>query len=133
MARSALAALLSLAVLAVAPRPAFSQGPVLDSVRLGARVRVTAPPQPPIIGTFESHRGNDLMLLGLPSADTLRVALVTVRQLELSLGSRRQVLGKAWLGYLGGAAVGLLPPPALQEALPARAIHRTQDPDAAGD
>ena len=106
MTRFSRAALLALATLAAGPRSALGQGPTLDSLRLGARVRVTAPPQVRTTGTLLGRRGDSLLVLGTRAPDTLRVALGTVRRLDVSLGPRRRVLRGALTGYAAGVALG---------------------------
>ena len=108
--RAALLALLAVATLGARPQPALGQGQTLDSLRLGARVRVTAPPRARTTGTLLGRPGDTLLVVlpvrGAPAPDTLRVALGAVRRLDVSLGRRRRVLGSALTGYAAGAALG---------------------------
>jgi hypothetical protein len=106
MTRLALAALFALATLAAWPQPAPAQGSTLDSLRLGTRVRVTAPPRARTTGTLLGRRADSLLVLGAPTEDTLRVALESVRRLDVSLGPRRRVLKGALIGYAAGVTLG---------------------------
>lgn len=106
MTRVLLAAPVALAMLAAGPRPALGQGATLDSVRPGARVRVTAPPRERTTGTLLGRRGDSLLVLGALAPDTVRLALETVRRLDVSLGPRRRVLRGALTGYAAGVVLG---------------------------
>lgn len=100
------AALLALVLLGAGAGPALGQGATLDSLQLGARVRITAPPWARTTGTLIGRRGDSLLVLGAPAPDTLRVGLGTVRRLEVSLGPRRRVLRGALTGYAAGVVLG---------------------------
>ena len=104
--RVALPTLITLATLATGPRPALGQEPTLESLRSGARVRITAPPVARTTGTLLGLRGDSLVVLGEPLPDTLRLALGTVRQLDVSLGAHRRIGRGALIGFATGYVVG---------------------------
>ena len=112
MARSFFAApfahltLIALAMLATGRRPALGQEPTLDSLCSGARVRVTAPPLARTAGILLGLRGDSLVVLGAPSPDTLRFAVGSVRQLDVSMGARRRVGRGSLIGFATGYVVG---------------------------
>lgn len=74
-----------------------------DSLPLGARVRVVAPPQllPPTIGTVLAQRA-DSLVLRIPPGDFVSVPVRSIRQLEISRGRS----SRAGTGALVGLAIG---------------------------
>jgi hypothetical protein len=104
--RSSVFATLTLATLTLGSRPVRAQQHTADRLAIGARVRVTAPPHGRSVGTVLAYRGDTLVLLRGPRADTVRVALGPAHRLDVSLGTRRRLGRGVGLGLVLGAAVG---------------------------
>jgi hypothetical protein len=86
-----------------------AQRPTADTLpAAGARVRVSAAPLPPVVGTVLAYRGDTLLVRRLTGGaeDTTRVRLGDVQRLEVSVGKRRRRRAGALLGLAGGGAAG---------------------------
>ena len=101
------------AALALSTAPAAgAQGPVADRLRVGARVRVDAPPERRLVGVLAAVGPDTLCVVTGAGGEPRRIARVDVARLEVSVG-RRPRLGRGALlglatGYAVGAAVGFV-------------------------
>ncbi len=90
--------IIPLAVLAVAPLTRVT-AQELPPIKVGDRVRVTAPDVNKYDGTLQAMRGGAL------TVDTLRITVASVTRLDVHRGRKLSVPGGI-LGFLGGAVVG---------------------------
>ncbi|HEY0970729.1 MAG TPA: hypothetical protein VGE02_07125 [Gemmatimonadales bacterium] len=105
MSRLSFASVAAVAAFALSPLPAHAQDLTRSDLRAGMRVRVSTAQLEGETATLLAYHGDTLLLLA-GSRDTVPLALSSVSELDVSMGTRRNRRGGAMVGLGIGGLVG---------------------------